>query len=69
MGGHASTQGLGFCSRGFFPAQGEPRCDKYEVSARFRNEIISTMLREGGPMAMPVKLVGGRKSARKLQRR
>lgn len=58
----------GFCMRGLVPDEGKPLCGKYQVSIAFKNEIISTMLKEGGPMAMPVKLVGGRKSAKKMRR-
>ena len=68
VGGHATASGVGFCGRGLFPPQGEPRCDQYEITPAFKQLIISTMLKEQGPMAMPVKLVGGRQSAKKLQR-
>ena len=67
--GHATASGVGFCGRGLAPPAGEPRCGKYVVSERFRQEIISTMLKEQGPMAMPVKLVGGRRSAKDLTKR
>lgn len=69
LGGHLTASELGFCGRGLFPPPGEPRCDKYVVGERFRQEIIGTMLREQGPMAMPVKLVGGKRSARDLNRK
>lgn len=61
VGGHVSTGGMGFCHRGLFPAQGELLCAKYEVSSAFKNEIISSMLKEHGPMAMPVKIMGGKR--------
>ena len=68
-GGHASTDGLGYCARGLFPDEGKLLCAQYNVSHAFQQRIISTMLKEEGPMAMPVKLVGGRRSAKKLQKR
>lgn len=67
--GHASAAGIGFCSRGLMPDAGSTLCQRYEASHAFKQQIISTMLREGGPMAMPVKLVGGRKSARAARER
>lgn len=67
--GHATSAGVGFCSRGLLPDPGQALCGRYRVSHAFQQHIISTMLKEGGPMAMPVKLVGGRKSAKKLKRR
>lgn len=65
--GHASLS-QGFCLKGLAPEPGAILCPTYNVSHAFKNEIISTMLIEGGPMAMPVRLVGGRKSARKKKR-
>jgi hypothetical protein len=65
VGGHASTADVGHCARGLSPDAGQPLCSRYEASHAFRQQIISTMLKEGGPMAMPVRLVGGRRSARK----
>jgi hypothetical protein len=62
------SQATGFCMKGLLPDEGKPLCGSYQVSVAFKNEIISTMLKEGGPMAMPVKLVGGRKSAKKMRR-
>ena len=71
--GHATSAGVGFCGKALFPPQGEPLCQQYEASHAFKQLIISTMLKEQGPMALPVKLVGGRKSAKavnkKLKRR
>lgn len=67
--GHVTAANVGFCGRGLFPPQGEPRCDRYEITPAFRQQIISTMLKEQGPMAMPVKLVGGRQSAKKMQKK
>lgn len=67
-GGHASTEGVGYCSRGLFADAGALLCQKYEASSAFKQQIISTMLKEQGPMAMPVKLIGGRKSARNMRR-
>lgn len=61
--GHATAAEQGFCGKGLYPDAGKPLCQKYEATNKFRQEIISRMLIEGGPMAMPVKLVGGRKSA------
>lgn len=72
VGGHLSTEGAGYCAKGLFPDEGQLLCQRYEASARFKQEIVSAMLKEQGPMAMPVRLVGGRKSARaynKKQRR
>jgi len=66
--GHASTQVNGFCSRGLYPDAGALLCQKYTASHAFQQQIISTMLKEEGPMAMPVKLVSGRKSVKKLTR-
>ena len=62
--GHQTTDVGGFCSRGLYPDAGALLCQKYTASPSFQQQIISTMLKEEGPMAMPVKLVGGRKSAR-----
>lgn len=67
--GHATTSNLGFCGRGLFPAQGEPRCDSYQATEAFKQQIISRMLKEQGPMAMPVKLVGGKRSAKEFNKR
>ena len=64
-----ATLAQGYCTKGLAPDAGKPLCGSYQVSLAFKNEIISTMLREGGPMAMPVKLVGGRKSARRARKR
>ena len=64
-----ATIASGYCMRGLAPEPGAILCAKYEASARFKQEIISGILKEHGPMAMPVKLVGGRKSARSLRRR
>lgn len=63
-----TLSGPGFCGKNLTPPEGEPLCDKYEVSAAFKQAIISAMLKEEGPMALPVKLVGGRQSARRFQR-
>ncbi|HUR68677.1 MAG TPA: hypothetical protein VM370_05475 [Candidatus Thermoplasmatota archaeon] len=65
--GHATAANVGFCSRGIFPPQGEPRCESYQISERFKQEVISSMLKEHGPMAMPVKLVGGKRSAKGMR--
>jgi hypothetical protein len=65
VGGHASTDGVGYCARGLAPDAGKPLCSRYEATPAFRQQIISTMLKEQGPMAMPVRIVGGRRSARK----
>lgn len=62
--GHATSANIGFCSRGIFPPQGEPRCDSYQITEAFKQQVISSLLKEHGPMAMPVKLVGGTKSAK-----
>lgn len=64
-----TTAGPGFCGKALAPPTGELLCDKYEASAAFKQAIISAMLKEEGPMALPVKLVGGRKSAREANRR
>lgn len=67
--GHATSAGMGFCGKGLFPPQGEPLCQQYEASHAFKQQIISTMLKEQGPMALPVKLVGGKKSARAINKK
>ena len=67
--GHATAANVGFCGRGLYPPAGEPLCQQYEANARFKQEIISAMLKEQGPMAMPVKLVGGKKSAREVNKK
>lgn len=71
--GHATAAEQGFCGRGLYPDANALLCQRYDATPAFRNQIISTMLREEGPMAMPVKLVGGKKSAaaanKKLRRK
>lgn len=67
--GHATSANVGFCGRGLFPAQGEPRCESYQITEAFKQQVISSMLKDHGPMAMPVKLVGGRKSAAAINKR
>lgn len=62
--GHATAAGVGFCGRGMFPPQGELLCGEYAATPAFKQQIISSMLKDHGPMAMPVKLMGGRQSAR-----
>lgn len=63
--GHATAANVGFCGKGRAPDAGAHLCQShYEATPRFKQQIISQMLVEGGPMAMPVKLVGGQKSAR-----
>lgn len=64
-----TTAGPGYCGKGLAPPAGELLCSKYEASASFKQQIISAMLKEEGPMAMPVKLIGGRESAKKFQKR
>jgi hypothetical protein len=63
---HATNEVNGFCTRGLYPDAGALLCQKYTASHAFQQQIISTMLKEEGPMAMPVKLVSGRKSVKKL---
>lgn len=67
--GHATSANVGFCGKGLFPAQGEPRCASYQITEAFKQQVISAMLKEQGPMAMPVKLVGGRRSAKEQNRK
>lgn len=67
--GHATSANVGFCGRGLFPPLGEPRCDRYEITHGFKQQIISTMLKEHGPMAMPVKLMGGKRSAKDINKK
>lgn len=67
--GHATASNVGFCGKGLAPPAGEPLCQRYEATSAFKQLIISTMLKEQGPMAMPVKLVGGKRSAKELLRR
>ena len=69
MGGHVSTDGMGYCAQGKMPDAGEVLCSRYNVSHTFQQRIISTMLKEEGPMAMPVKLIGGRKSAKQYRKK
>lgn len=70
MGGHATTDGVGYCGKGLFPDAGAVLCQKgYEPTHSFKQQIISTMLKEQGPMALPVKLMGGKKSAREMNKR
>lgn len=67
--GHATSANVGFCGRGLFPATGEVLCPQYQATPAFKQQIISSMLKDHGPMAMPVRLVGGRESARKMRRK
>ena len=67
--GHATSANVGFCGRGMSPPQGQPRCDSYQITEAFKQQIISSLLKEHGPMAMPVKLVGGKKSAREINKK
>ena len=67
--GHATAANQGFCGKGLYPEAGKPLCQRYEATHAFRQHIISTMLIEQGPMAMPVKLVGGRESAKRFQKK
>lgn len=67
--GHATAANQGFCGKGLYPDAGQPLCQQYEATSSFKQKIISTMLQEQGPMAMPVKLVGGRQSAKKFQKK
>ena len=60
--------GPGWCHRGLTPPEGEPLCQAYEASPAFKQANISAMLKDKGPMAMPVKLVGGRRSAKEFRR-
>jgi len=54
---HATAQVAGTCAKGLAPEAGEARCnDGYEANARFAQAIISAMLKEEGPMAMPIPL-------------
>lgn len=66
---HASMEVNGFCSRGLYPDAGALLCKQYTASHAFQQQIISTMLKEEGPMAMPVKLMGGRKSAKEQNKK
>ena len=67
--GHATSANVGFCGRGIFPPEGQPRCESYQITAAFQQQIISSLLKEHGPMAMPVKLVGGKRSAKELNKK
>lgn len=67
--GHATASNVGFCGRGLYPDPGQPLCQQYEASARFKQQIISAMMKDAGPMAMPVKLIGGRKSAKEINKK
>lgn len=70
LGGHATTDGLGYCGKGLYPDAGAVLCQKgYEPTHAFQQKIISTMLKEQGPMALPVKLMGGRQSAREMNKK
>lgn len=66
--GHATLAVSGFCGRSLAADPGDVLCQQYQASKAFAQEIISTMLKEQGPMALPVKLVGGRQSARRLRK-
>lgn len=68
IGGHA-TGVQGFCMKGLYADPGAHLCGKYEATPRFQQQIISAMMKEEGPMALPVKLVGGKKSARDLNKK
>ena len=67
--GHATASNVGYCGKGLFPAQGALLCDKYQATPQFKQDIISSMLKDHGPMAMPVKLVGGKRSAKEFTRK
>ena len=67
--GHATAANQGFCGKGLYPDAGQPLCQRYEATSAFKQHIISTMLTEHGPMAMPVKLVGGKRSAKDIRKR
>lgn len=67
--GHATSSNVGFCSKGLYPDAGQLLCQKYEITHAFKQQIISTMMVEQGPMAMPVKLTGGKKSAKEINKR
>ena len=62
--GHATSAGQGFCGTGLYPDAGKLFCGRYQITSAFKQQIISSMLKDHGPMAMPVKLMGGQKSAR-----
>jgi hypothetical protein len=67
--GHATSANVGFCGKGLFPPQGEPRCESYQITDAFKQKLISAMMKDQGPMAMPVKLIGGQKSAKQQNRK
>lgn len=68
--GHATSAGQGFCGVARAPDVGALLCQShYRPTPAFKQEIISSMLKDHGPMAMPVKLMGGRKSARAQNRK
>lgn len=63
--GHATAANVGYCGLGRVPDAGAHLCQShYQATPAFKQEIISSMLKDHGPMAMPVKLMGGRRSAR-----
>ena len=61
--GHATSANVGFCGKGLFPAQGQPRCESYQITPAFQQQIISSLLKDHGPMAMPVTFAGGKRAA------
>lgn len=67
--GHATSAGQGFCARGLHPEPGKLLCGQYQITEAFRQQVLSSMLKDHGPMAMPVKLVGGRRSAKEHNRK
>lgn len=67
--GHPTASNVGFCGRGLAPDAGQLLCQRYEATPAFKQLIISTMLKEQGPMAMPVKLVGGKRSAKEFTKK
>ncbi len=50
----------GMCARSLVPDAGQPLCGEYEAGPAFTQALISAMMKDIGPMAMPVKLVGMR---------
>ncbi|HLE97955.1 MAG TPA: hypothetical protein VI997_11335 [Candidatus Thermoplasmatota archaeon] len=56
-GAHATTAPpAGACRLGLAPPPGEPRCDRYMVSASFEREIVGRMMQD--PTVVPVPLRG-----------
>lgn len=68
-GEHRTATGpAGACVKGLAPAPGEPRCDRYQVSAAFERLLVSRLMQD--PAVVPIPLRGkAAKEARRRQRK